>query len=621
MATLLKLQNTVLEMIATGARPEDTIDRLCLDVEQIVPGIVCSVLRVDANGRIRPLSAPSLPASFSQAIDGVEIGAESGSCGTAAFLKIPVAVTDIARDPRWATFKEGPLAVGLKACWSSPIINGEGRVVATFAFYYHQKRGPSLLERKIVDTCIHLCMIALERQEQIDHCQALIFTDALTGLPNRAAFEAAIANFDAHACADWGLVLVDIDNLKVTNDTFGHAAGDDLIATVAGRIAAVCGQADAFRLGGDEFAIIVKGMDARDISGFGAELLAALKIPAQCNGCSIFPSATLGGALMGDSGHDLEKWRQNADFALYHAKEIKRGEFLLYVAGLGTTLTQRFRAIHDVSLALLEDRLTPYYQPIVRLDTGDIVGFEALCRIRTPSGEIISAANFHEATKDARVASDLTGRMLSKIAADVRGWLDLGIPFQHVGINVSAADFRGGRLEERLCSAFHKANVPLKHVILEVTESVYLGGRDHVVANEIKDLRSKGLLVALDDFGTGFASLTHLLSVPVDIIKIDKSFVDRLMPDDAGTAIIEGLIGIARKLGIRVVAEGIETAGQAHELLRLGCMIGQGYHYSRAVDQDAATNLLLTRGQRLPGERQGTKPQPRHFDAGNRRAS
>jgi EAL domain-containing protein (putative c-di-GMP-specific phosphodiesterase class I) len=321
-----------------------------------------------------------------------------------------------------------------------------------------------------------------------------------------------------------------------------------------------------------------------------------IKRPARCEGHAIFPAASVGGAIAAN-GDTPEQVRHNADVALYHGKERNRGRYTEYNASLGTALTRRFRAIRDVEIALAENRIDAHYQPILRLDTREVVGFEALCRMTTASGELISAANFHEATSDAQVASALTERMLSRVAADIRQWLDLQLPFQHVGINLSAADFHAGRLQERLCSAFAAARIPLKHVILEVTESVYLGQGDHVVADEIKAMRAQGLRVALDDFGTGFASLTHLLTVPVDIIKIDKSFVDRLVPGDAGAVIVEGVMGIANKLGIRVVAEGIETDAQADHLRELGCLLGQGYLFHKAVDRNAATRLLQQFGQ------------------------
>jgi EAL domain-containing protein (putative c-di-GMP-specific phosphodiesterase class I) len=191
--------------------------------------------------------------------------------------------------------------------------------------------------------------------------------------------------------------------------------------------------------------------------------------------------------------------------------------------------------------------------------------------------------------------------MLAIVAADVRKWLDLGIPFQHAGINVSSADFHGGQLLNDLTDAFEREGVPLSHVTLEVTESVYLNQRDHVVPRAINAMRAKGLRIALDDFGTGFASLTHLLTVPVDAIKIDKSFTHRLAPDDASSTIVEGLIGIARKLGMRVVAEGIETEDQLAQLRQFGCARGQGYLFSKAVHRDVATDMLLRLAQE-PGE-------------------
>ncbi|GLS35092.1 hypothetical protein GCM10010869_06800 [Mesorhizobium tianshanense] len=172
---------------------------------------------------------------------------------------------------------------------------------------------------------------------------------------------------------------------------------------------------------------------------------------------------------------------------------------------------------------------------------------------------------------------------------------------QHVGINITSADFYSGTLYARLEAAFGRENVPLKHIILEVTESVYLGQRDPVVAREIKALRAHGLRVALDDFGTGFASLTHLLTVPVDIIKIDKSFIDRLVQGDPSLAIVEGLVGIAHKLDIQVIAEGIENEAQAVLLAEIGCQLGQGYLFSQAVPRQIAKGLLKRFG-RPPAE-------------------
>ena len=589
-------------MVAKGEALKATADRLCSEVEERFPNLVCSILTVDRSGLLHPLAAPSLPEAYSVEIDGLVIGPCVGSCGTAAYLRTAVTIADIEHDPCWTGYKSIPLSLGLVACWSTPICDGRGDVIGTFAFYFREKRGPDNYEREIVDTCVHLCAIAIERHERFLENERRANIDVLTGLSNRSSFATALSHLSCLKPGSWALLVVDLDNLKVINDTFGHLAGDDFLRVVASRISAVVLPDSVFRVGGDEFVVLVQSPGSLSrITDLAAEILQALTEPAICGGHTIVPKATIGGAILSQDDTSTVQVRENADLALYHAKEFGRGRFVLYEPGLSSKIMSRRKAIRDVTKALLEDRVDAFYQPIFLFDTRKIVGLEALCRLRMSDGTIIAAADFCEATSDAQVAADLTQRMMSIVASDVRKWLDLGIPFQHVGINVASADVHGGKLNERLTAAFHRENVPLQHVVVEITETVYMGERDRMVAREIKDLRTDGLRIALDDFGTGYASLTHLLTVPVDIIKIDKSFVDRLAPDDASVAIIEGLVLIAGKLGIRVVAEGVETEAQLEQLARLGCNIGQGYLFSKAVDRDAATRLLLAYAQQ-PGE-------------------
>ncbi|ATW05310.1 diguanylate cyclase [Sphingopyxis sp. BSNA05] len=587
-------------MIATGVSLDVTVERLCLELELLLPDIACSVLRVEDNGTIYPLAAPSLPEKFSELIHGLMIGPNVGSCGSAAYLGEAVVVTDIENDARWSAFKEHVLPSGFKACWSVPIYNSEGVVFGTFALYFKQKRMPRAREKQLVSASIHLCAIALERHDRMLQRERRASIDALTDLPNRSGFDAALSRLSCEEPGTWALLVVDVDNLKMINDTFGHQAGDELLKSVAQRIRSSVLPDHAFRLGGDEFAIILQESGAvADLSGTASRILDAIGVVTSCCGHMIQPRATIGGAALSPGEHDAETVHRHADFALYHAKETGRGGFVRYWPGIGTAIKRRIEVIQDVDVALDEGRIEAYYQPLVRLDSGEIVGMEALCRLRKPGGHIVSAGAFHQATTDVDVAAKLTEGMLALVAADVRSWLECGIPFQHVGINISSADFHSGTLYDRIKTAFGRENVPLKHVVLEVTESVYLGQNDPVVAQEIKALRAHGLRVALDDFGTGFASLTHLLTVPVDIIKIDRSFVSQLRPGDRGLAIIEGLLSIARKLDIRVIAEGIETEDQASLLEAMGCKLGQGYLYSAAVPRESATELLLEHAQQI----------------------
>ncbi|WP_293872502.1 MULTISPECIES: EAL domain-containing protein [unclassified Sphingomonas] len=603
--SLLRLQNAILGSIAKGDRLASTCTQLCVEVEALLPDVICSVLLVDDEGRLHPLAGPSLPNAYSAALDGTLIGPSSGSCGSTAYFGTEVAVEDIATDPRWEQYRHIALSHGLRACWSSPIINAAGTTVATFAIYHREPTMPTEAEREVVQNCVHLCLIAIDRHHRLVEHERRAFTDALTGLPNRAAFNAALLDLDCRQVGGWALFALDLDNLKVVNDTFGHAAGDGLLRAASRCVEKAAFPDRAFRIGGDELAVVVQSPDAlRDLEGAAGKILQALMSPVDCGGQIIVPRATIGGAVQSHDAPSVDRVRQNADFALYHAKETGRGGFVRYWPGLGSSMTQRLSAIRDVGAALREDRIEAFYQPIFRLDTREIVGLEALCRMRIGDG-IVAASAFHEAMSDVYVATAITARMMQMVAADIRGWLDMGIPIQHVGINVSSADLSGGSVDRVLTDAFAQVGVPLEHVILEVTETVYMGDGDQLIQAAIQSLRGKGIKVALDDFGTGFASLTHLLTVPVDIIKIDKTFVDHLAVDSVSMTIVEGLIRIAERMNIRIVAEGIESEEQAGLLAAAGCILGQGFLVSPALPRQQTTALLLSRAQRPEGAATG----------------
>lgn len=588
----------ILEMAADGSEATLVADRLCRRVEAIAPGAVCSVLHID-DGRLKPVAAPSLPEYYSNALDGVPIGPDVGSCGTAAFRGQAVEVRDIANDPLWADYRHLVLPLGLQACWSSPIRSRDGSVLGTFAFYYREPRGPNDCERQIVDRCTHLYALHIESvtQRQKVHDQA--FMDSLSGLPNRASFDIRLADMVSRKTA-FALLFADLDHLKLINDTLGHAAGDELIRAVSRRLSAIDIDAEIFRLGGDEFAFILK--DCTSQSGMercASALIDAVALPVDHFGTTLQPSLTAGGVLYDNTDWDKNTLYQNADFALYHAKAVNRGGFVPFTEGMRTALTERFRIITQVTDALSEGRVEAFYQPLVRLDTAEIVGIEALARIRTSNGEILPASKFQSALTDPRAAYTLSSQMLDMVASDIRYWLDLGLPIQHVGFNVTTADLQKHDLKRRVSDAFSAKDVPLKHLILEVNEAVYL--HDEEVTAEITSLRATGMKVALDDFGTGYASLTHLLEFPVDIIKIDKTFVDRIVADPASAVIVQAILDIASQMDMRVVAEGVETREQAERLLEMGCVLAQGHHFSPPVPGAIVVELLKGFAQRIDG--------------------
>lgn len=590
---LQSLQNAILESIARGEELAVVMVDLCKRVEALAPGVVCSVVTVDDDFRLRALAAPSLPPAYGEAVGGTPIGPRVGSCGTAIYRKSPVEATDIATDPHWEGYRELVLPLGLNACWSSPIAARDGRVVGSFAFYYREPRGATPFERRIVATCVHLCAIAIEHAEVSARNHRLAYFDTLTGLPNRARFNEAIAETTSRSRSGFGLMLIDIDHLKAVNDTMGHAVGDLLIEAIGLRLAAVAPEGTAFRIGGDEFAVLLPDCDkAGQLRSVASAILAAMDTPIDCEGTTIVPSVTIGGAIAGEDGADSVTLRQNADFALYHAKETRRGGYVRFKGGLRTSMTRRIQTVRTVDDALSAGHLVPYYQPVVRLDNGEIQGMEALARLRLDDGRVVAAGEFQDALHDPKLAHRISAQMLAAIAADMAQWQREGLPIHHIGLNVTSADFQKGDLVQRIVRAFERAQMPVEHLVVEITEQVIMGGRRDGVARTMQALRERGIQVALDDFGTGFASLTHLLDFPVDAIKIDRSFVGGIEGGTRSGAIVEALISIASRLGMRIVAEGIESEGQARRLVGMGCRLGQGYLYARPMPAEAVAAFV-----------------------------
>ncbi|MBB3462636.1 EAL domain-containing protein [Rhizobium sp. BK377] len=408
--------------------------------------------------------------------------------------------------------------------------------------------------------------------------------DPLTGLANRAAYNAHMERLAAADVQSIGLLLIDVDRLKQVNDILGHATGDLLLKGVASRLDERLGRrGKVFRLGGDEFCVVLaETASAGRMRSLARHLIEYIGRPLEVGGSTINPMITLGGAIS-ECEMDAATLSQNADFALYHAKETRRGSYVQYKPSLRSTIAHRIQVVREVELALNEHRMVPHYQPLVRCADGQVWAFEALARMQRPDGSILPAAQFHEAFTDSSVSHHITTRMLERVATDIRTWMDRGLDFGRVGLNVCASDFMRGDLESRIVAAFTSRGIPFDKLVLEVTETVFLQGLEDTVATTLQRLRKKGLAVALDDFGTGYASLTHLRSLPVDIIKIDKSFIDTMLEDDSSLAIVELVLNLARKLNMKVTAEGVETHRQAMCLLEMGCSTLQGYLFSKPM--------------------------------------
>lgn len=415
--------------------------------------------------------------------------------------------------------------------------------------------------------------------------------DMLTGLPNRALFHATL---DAKLTAarqdkgQIGLILIDLDAFKEVNDTLGHDAGDTLLKEVALRLRSAIEPGDLVaRLGGDEFVIIARcdrdGTNHRCIHELASDILAALAPLLAVGGRILAPRASLGLALYPEHADNPTDLFTNADLALYAAKASGRNRAMLFVPALRADIEERVTIAREMRTALTEGGLVPFYQPKMALDTGMIVGFEALARWRHPTRGLLAPAAFATIFDDSEIGIAVGECLRRQILADIRAWIDLGLDPGRVFLNLSSAQFAQGDLAECILADVDRMGLPTDRIGIEVTETVLLGGHGNRVKPVLETLHAAGIRVALDDFGTGYASLTHLKQYPVDEIKIDRSFVRDLQRDTDDAAIVTAVLHLGQSLRIDVTAEGVEVEEQALFLRSEGCTYAQGYLYSRPM--------------------------------------
>lgn len=409
--------------------------------------------------------------------------------------------------------------------------------------------------------------------------------DALTGLHNRAMFNVALDEALRHGLQSLrrvGILLLDIDHFKEVNDLLGHHAGDLLLQRYADQLRATLPpEVTIARLGGDEFAILFPHVSGQtELSRWAAQIL-RLREPLSAGSRSIDCRASIGAAMFPEHGRLCSELLRHADIALYAAKEGGRGRVLMFEWAMQEEVRQRVAMVNRARTAVEGGDILAYYQPKICLETGALAGFEALLRWRDATGRIQMPATIVAAFEECEVAEMLGGAMLDHVIADLVRWKAMGLDYGSVAINAAPAEFRQSGFAARLASRIAAAGLSADDIEVEVTEGVFLGGGADHAKRAIAALHEAGHRIVLDDFGTGFASLSHLRQLPVDTLKIDRSFVASITEAAGDAAIVSAIIDLGRTLGIKVVAEGIETVQQADMLRGFGCGMAQGYLFGQ----------------------------------------
>jgi diguanylate cyclase (GGDEF)-like protein/PAS domain S-box-containing protein len=420
--------------------------------------------------------------------------------------------------------------------------------------------------------------------------------DPLTGLPNRMYLQNRLPQVLKRAAASERLlavIYVDIDHFKDINDSRGHGSGDQLLQIVAQRLRAAVGAHDLVaRMGGDEFVVIgslLPDLDA--VNHLAALLRAAVRAPVIIDGEPLTVTASLGLALCPRDGHDLETLLKRADIALYSAKEAGRDCYRVFAGDMDVRVTEGVAVEQALRHSLGTDQIYMVYQPVVDLRTGRMASLEALMRWRHPELGMIMPAHFIPAAEKTGLIVELGQLGLRLVLAQMREWLDAGVPIVPVAINVSTLQFDRTDFAALVAQLAAEVDVAPSWLRFEITESAVIKETQKLIAT-LETLRALGSQVLIDDFGTGYSSLSYLNQLPISALKIDRAFVRDLSPETARRSVINAVVDMSRRLGLSTVAEGVETAEQEAVLRRLGCDFGQGYFYSKPVTAPDCRALL-----------------------------
>lgn len=722
-------QSRVLDLVSSGADLPQVLFELCRAAEKQLPGASASILLVDKTGDYFESGiAPKFPPDMYKDLASLRIDARAGSCGTAVFEKRDVVSADISADPLWDGWREPFLALGYKACWSRPVFDSTGRVIASFGFYFKESRQPAAHENREMDRLRRLASLAIERarilealRESEEHYRVTVelnpqipwtadpdgkvlsvsskwteatgvtldnalgdgwiaslhpddvattlekwkhslasgapfdapyrirlvdgsyrwvrarafprfdasgrilrwygaaddihdrqiaeqrlrkqaYYDDLTGLPNRRRFVDQLRRALETASQPVGLMVLDMDDFKLVNDRHGHQAGDAVLRLFGRylREGSEPGE-QVFRLGGDEFAIITRLAVSDECllergNEIGLNLDARMRANKKARSCR----ASVGCAL-GLPDQNPDEVFKRADLALYAAKSSGKGSVKLFDPRIRNAATARIEEFELARVSLREGWIEPFFQPILSLETRRPHSWEALLRIRHPQDGVLSPAAIRSALDDPRLADTIGLRMVERVVDQMALWQRAGVPFRQVSLNMATDNIVNPDFTKALLERLDRNGLPRSSIKLEITERVLLDELEDVIRWKLQDFKDQGIGLSLDDFGTGYASLVHLQTLPVDELKIDRSFVSGMRTNDKGQEIVRAMIGLAKTMGLSTVAEGVETEAEALLLTSWGCHYGQGYLFGRPMHPNDVPRFLaeaLGGGQR-----------------------
>ena len=589
------MQRDVLSALTSSMSFPETGNFMCHRIQQMAPGVLVSVCHIVDN-RLCPWAAPDFPKEYGEYFAGMAIGEGVASCGTAAHRKSPMMIDDIESHPFWEAHRHVMIPHGLRSCWTYPVMRRDGTVSGTFAFYFRQRHEPELWLERIAEASVHLCTLAIELEEHRMQLQQAIEFDNLTGLPNSVNLRNYLDEqiITGERCRNVALFHIRLDRFGDINTSLGHNSGDLLLAEISGRLRRRLAHGQFLARGdGDSFILIVPDSDIHRARRIAEELLAAIRGPVIVDGFTVNLSASVGICLFRSSVASRDDVLSSAHNAAVQARQNGGGEYCFYDPEMNRVARDRLMLATALRQAIREDKLRLEYQPQINPADGSMTGVEALVRWFDPELGEVSPFRFVTAAEESGDIGALSWWVMEEACRQITRWRQEGIIIPAVSVNLSPANFRDDMLPEVLAGLLQKYELPGSALVLEITESMMMDITPHTLS-VMERLRGMGAGLSVDDFGTGFSSLSSLASLPVTEMKIDRAFISGIGRDERSGALVSAMISVGKKLGLHVMAEGVEEESELAFLRKQGCPAVQGYYYSRPVSPEVLSSMITS---------------------------
>jgi diguanylate cyclase (GGDEF)-like protein len=584
-------RNRMLEMVARNEPISEIFMVLAQTVTEFRTTWTCAVHSLDS-GSLKLMASCGLNDKIKQHLRSISTGFSGAPESVALASGEPCYVEDLGAVHK--TWSELLRANGLLSVWSAPFLASGAGALGTLSVYSLLQWKPSSADLEMLEMARHMAALVLERNQLqaqlIDHA----YHDSLTRLPNRRLARDRIANAIKRASrASQGMAVlwIDLNRFKQINDQYGHPVGDAVLQQTAERLSGRLRSSDTLaRMGGDEFMALIEGTSSRVAAErIAGDLLEVLAPPMHIDELELNLTASIGIALYPEDGQTGDSLSQHADQAMYAAKFDCCG-FRSFSPEMDREPAERRKLEAELNEALETGGFTVAYQPLC-LPDGSLHGFEALLRFKSPRLGNVPPCDFIPIAEETQLIVPLGEWVLREVCRQMRKWHEAGLPEAPVAVNVSALQFAKDDFTDTVAQILEDEGQSGEMLVLELTESIVM--RNFAESSrQMERLKRLGVRISIDDFGTGYSSLSYLHRLPIDVLKIDRSFIESLNETDGTRPIVEAVLSMAHTLGLNVVAEGVETAGQLDTLRQGGCDLIQGYYFSRPVRPDAAAAFL-----------------------------